>query len=356
MSIRLLSLRTCFSLAVLALGSLLLCSAHAGPKMRGRAIDFSEPRSDEVATNLHQLTNKKDGLKQLEEDLYAPMQMFTPKSSLDGVPAPPIRPPATSALPSKRAKELLERRKNWIFMSPEDLLAGPTVDDILKTPRYDANGQQKKELEPIDRYYQRLATKRPGTKNINQSTGDELFGSTKTATPRDKLDLRDDANLPIGIKESAAALKQLTESEQGVDRSGQSAPHGTYSDTFGLGSAAPTKDQKLSHKTYMDEYRALLDPGWQSSAAASSGSSLPNLAATTRPTGRPAASLGGLPTLATHNGLDAQMNVTHPLLGPAGLPDVNAQALGQPRLAPVVPRVETPKLVAPTFTAPRRVF
>jgi hypothetical protein len=356
MSIRRLSLRICFSLLAVAVSSLLLSSAQAGGKQRGRPIDLSEPRSDEVTTNLHQLTSKKDSLKQLEEDLYTPLQAFSPKSSIDGVPAPPIRPPATSVIQSKRAKELLERRKNWIFMSPEDLLAGPTVDDILKTPRYDANGQEKKELEPMERYYQRLAAKRPGTKNINQTTGDELFGSTKSTNPRDQLDSRDDSNLPSSIKESALALKQLTEPDQGADRSGQSAPHGTFSDTFGLGSMVPTKDQKLAHKTYMDEYHALLDPGWQQPATASPGSPLPDLADTARPTSRPATGLGGLPTPAPHRGLEAQMDVTHPMLGPVGLPDVNAQALGQPRLAPVVPMVESPKVVAPTFTAPRRVF
>ncbi len=33
---------------------------------RGRSIEFSAPKSDELSTNLHQLTSKKDSLKQLE--------------------------------------------------------------------------------------------------------------------------------------------------------------------------------------------------------------------------------------------------------------------------------------------------
>jgi hypothetical protein len=356
MSIRLLSVRIGSGLVAVAVGSLLLCSAQAGPKPRGRAIDFSEPKSDEVTTNLHQLTSKKDGLKQLEDDLYAPLQMFSPKSSLDGVPAPAPRPPATSAIQSKRAKELLERRKNWMFMSPEDLLAGPTVDDILKTPRYDANGKEKKELEPMERYYQRLATKRPGTKNINESTVDDLFSPAKASNPRDQTDSHDDSNLPSGIRESASALKQLVEPDAGADRFGQNAPQNGFSDTFGLARTAPTKEQTLAHKTYMDEYRSLIDPGWRQPATASPSGSLPSLADTARTPGRPVTSLGGLPTPATHRGLDAQMDITHPMLGPAGLPDVNALALGQPRLAPALPKVESPKRVTPTFTAPKRAF
>ena len=87
MSFRLSSLRIWFGLTAVAMSGLLLCSALAGEKQRGRSIEFSQSKSDEVTTNLHQLTSKKDSLKQLEEDLYAPLQMFAPKSSLEGVVA-----------------------------------------------------------------------------------------------------------------------------------------------------------------------------------------------------------------------------------------------------------------------------
>ena len=86
-------MQICSAVAAVAVSGLLVCSAQTGGKQRGRPIEFSVPRSDEVTTNLHQLTSKKDGLRQLEEDLYKPLQTFAPKSSLDGVVAPP-RPPA----------------------------------------------------------------------------------------------------------------------------------------------------------------------------------------------------------------------------------------------------------------------
>src|SRR5512137_1118385 len=116
MSFRLSSLRFCSGAAALAVSGVLVGSAQAGSRESGRSIEFSAPRSDEVTTNLHQLTSKKNGLKQLEEDLYRPLQSFAPKSSLEGVVAPPVRPPSSSVIESKRVKELLERRKNWVFM------------------------------------------------------------------------------------------------------------------------------------------------------------------------------------------------------------------------------------------------
>ena len=203
MSTRLSSLRICFGLVSVAVSGLLLCSAHAGGKDRGRPIEFSEPKSDEVTTNLHQLTSKKDGLKQLEEDLYTPLQMFAPKSSLEGVAAPPVRPTTGPTIQSKRAKEMQERRKNWIFMTPEEMLAGPTVDEILKSPKYDANGREIKKLAPMEQYYRRLAAKRLGWDNFGRSKDEDQFGRPKTSTLRDQLDSHDDSDLPSGLRESA---------------------------------------------------------------------------------------------------------------------------------------------------------
>jgi hypothetical protein len=356
MSIRLSSLRICFGLVAVAVSSLLLCSAQAGGKPRGRAIEFSEPKSDEVTTNLHQLTNKKDGLRQLEEDLYQPLQMFAPKSSLDGVAAPPPRAPAVSVIQNKRVKELLERRKNWVFMTPEDLLAGPTVEEILKAPRYDATGLEKKELPPMLGYYRRLATKRPGGDIPGQSKNDDLFNPPKGSNPRDQLASHDDSNLPAGLRESAQMLKQLSGADDGADRFGQSAKRNSFSDTFGLDSIAPSKEQGLAYQKHMDEYRALLPTGWQRPAEANAANPQPSLADAARPAGRTGAGLGGLPSPAVHRGLEAQMDITHPLLGPSGLPDLNAQALGQPRRAPVLLNLEPPKMVTPTFAAPKRTF
>ena len=357
MSFRRSSLQICVGAAALVVSGFLVCSAQAGGKQRGRSIEFSEPKSDEVTTNLHQLTSKKDGLKQLEEDLYKPLQSFTPKSSLEGVVALPPRPPAGSAIQSRRAKELLERRKNWEFMSPEDLTAGPTVEEILKTPRYDADGHQKEDLPPLDRYYQRLTAKRPGGKSPNQLKDDDLFGPPGKANLHDQLAAHDDSTLPSGVRESAQELnKKLSESDTTRAPFARGATRSSFSDTFGLGDSAPSKERMLEHKKFLEEYHSMVDPNWQPPAAANPVNPFAGLAEAARPTGKPAAGLGVSASPAPRTGLEAQWDVINPMLGPAGLPDVNAQALGQTRSAPVFPKVESLKVVTPTFTAPRRAF
>jgi hypothetical protein len=251
---------------------------------------------------------------------------------------------------------LLERRKNWEFMSPEDLMAGPTLEEVLKVPEYDAEGQHKQQLQPMERYYQRLSAKRPGGKSINQSKDDDLFGSSRKTNPRDQLAWRDDSNLPSGLKERAEALKQLSESDTAGDPFAQGATRGGFSDIFGLGDNTLSKEQMLDHKKLMNEYHSIVDPSWRPPAVANTANPAVGLTEAAQPRRNAPAGLAGSSSPAPRKGLEAQWDVLYPILGPAGLPDVNAQALGQSRPAPPAPSVESPKVVAPTFTAPKRAF
>src|SRR5215470_20145736 len=88
-------------LLVLTLGASILFafSGKTAERQPGRAIQFSEKRTDEVSTNLSQFGNRKIGLQQLEEDLGKPLQTFNPKSSLDGVFNFPVRQPSGPVVP-----------------------------------------------------------------------------------------------------------------------------------------------------------------------------------------------------------------------------------------------------------------
>jgi hypothetical protein len=359
MSVRLSTLRICFGTAALAASLLLVGSAQAGSRQGGRPIEFTEPRSYEVTTNLQQLTSKRDGLKQLEEDLYKPLQRFTPKSSLEGVMAPPPRAPAPSAVQSKRAKELLERRKDWVFMTPEDLLSTPTVEQILKTPEYEPGGRAKKDLPAIERYYQRMIPKRPTRTNPAQRKDDDLFNFAKKSTSPEVAPPRNDTELPAGIKESAEALRNAFESGASDGPFGQGAASSSYSDPFRLASKAQSKEQALEHKKLMDEYRALVDPNWRPPVTGKPLSPALALAEPASSASKPAAGSPGVASPTLPKKADAQLDVLYPKLGPQALPDVNAQALGQTKSGSSLPKVQERRkmpLPPPDFTAPKRAF
>jgi len=344
--------------ATLVLGGLLVCDAQQGGSGRPRPIEFSSPRSGQVATNLQPGMSRSDSLRQLEEDSFKPLQPLAPQSSLDGVVVPPTRPAANPAIQHKRMKEMLERRKNWIFLGPEDLIGGPTVDGILKGPALGPDGRDQKELPALERYYERQAAKRSAANNPAQSRNDELFGQTSQSNRREEGDAQTDSDLPSNVKESAEALKKLLGSGGSENSFIQEAAHGTLSDTFGLGDKTLSKEQIQYNKKYMDEYRSVLDASWQPPAVAVPGNPLEILAGATAPTGKPATGLPSAPGLPLNHGLQAQADVLNPMLGPPGLSDANAQALGQTRSTLSLPRIEPTRStpVAPSFDAPRRSF
>ena len=358
MTFRRSSSQICLGAATLALGGLLVCNAQQGGRAPGRRIEFSAPRSGQVTTNLQQLMSKPDGLKQLEDDSYKALQPLAPQSSLDGVVALPTRPAANPAIQSKRVKEMLERRKNWVFMLPEDLVGAPTVEGILKGPALGPDGREQKELPALKGYIERQAAKRSAADNPAQSKNDELFGSRSQSNPREEVAGQDDSDLPSSVRESAEALKKLLGPGGSENPFVQEATHGSLSDTFGLGNNTLSKEQIQYNKKYMDEYRSVLDAAWQPPAVAVPGSPLDILAGTTAPTGKPAIGLPSAPSSALSHGFEGQANVLNPMLGPRGLSDVNAQALGQTKSALALPKIESTRVmtVAPSFDAPRRSF
>jgi hypothetical protein len=358
MSVRLSSGPIWLGAATLVLSGVVVVSAQSGGTGRGRPIEFSVPRGGEVTTNLQQLTSKPDDLRQLEEGFSKPMQPFTPQGSLDGVVAPPTRPPASATIQSKRVKELLERRKNWVFMTPEDLLAAPTVEEILKAPQLGPDGQQDKELPALERYFQRQAVKRSAADNPLDSGSADLFGQPKQSDSRDELAVQEDTSLPSSLRETAEALSKLFQPGGSDSPFTQGAAHGDFSDTFGLGNNPLTKDQMQQHKKLMDGYNALVDPNWRPPAITGPGAFpaiYPDRAA---PAGLPATGLPSVQNPALNHGLEAQADILNPRLGPAELPDLNAKALGLTRPSSALPKIDSTTVPppAPSFEAPRRVF
>ena len=344
--------------ASMGLSGLLVGNAQAGEKERGRPIEFSLPKSDEVTTNLHQLTSKKDRLKQLEEDLYKPLESFSPKSSLEGVAAPLPRAPSSPAVPSKRVKELLEKRKNWVFMSPEDMLGAPTVEDVLKTPQFAPDGQEKKELPALERYYERLNAKRVGADDPLEANKEDLFGAPNKPNASDERAPEKDSRVPSSVRESVQALTRLVEADRDDRGFTRDDAHGNLSDIFGLRNRPPSKEQIQEHKKLMDDYRSLV-PSWNRSAVAAPGDLFStDMAGAALPAGKPAASLPNSLSPVPQAALEAQMDVISPRLGPQGPPDVSAQALGQTRPTPILPAAEPVRVAppAPNFAAPKRSF
>jgi hypothetical protein len=348
MNYRLASLRMALALMALAVGSAGICAAQTGRKKHGRPIEFSAPKGADVATNLNQLPNKKDGLKQMEEDLYKPVRAFSGDSSMDAAMPPPA--PPVPVVPSKRLREQMDRRKNVFLLTPEDLVQAPTLQEMLKVPEYGPDGREKQSKTALELYYERQDAKRAATLKAMHLQGDERSSDRRDfSSGRDLPTAADDSALPPGLEEKEQALKKLLESDSTDNPLAPAAPkRSSFSDIFGLGEVTPTKEQALEHKKYMEEFSTLFETG---RANPPSADGLKPAKGSTDASRRLANPFGVPDNAPAVNGTFGLIN---PQFTPTGPPDVNAQALGQPSLAP---KIEPPKgPVTPTFTAPRRPF
>jgi len=342
------------ALAALVLSNPWVCTVHAGGKDRGRSIEFSEPKSDEISTNLHQLTSKKDSLKQLEEDLYKSVRTFSGGSSLDGVPAPPVRPPSGPVIPSKRVREWAERHKNAIFLTPEDLVPTPTAEEILKMPEYGPDGLEMTKKKPMELYYERLDAKRAAALKASRAQDDESFNMPNSSSRREVSPQSDDFGLLLGLKEREQDLKKLFETEAaaaGPAFSPTPSRRSSFSDVFGLGENVLSPEKAVEHKKLMDDFRSIYEFSRPASSSADVPNALPSSSEPSRREANPFAAPG------TSAGGNSQLGAINPIFTPSGPQDVNDQLLGQSSVTPLLPKTAPAKPPpSPIVIAPRRPF
>jgi hypothetical protein len=122
------------------------------PLQAGQSIWFSSPRSDAVSSNVPALSPKPleapDFSKSSEIPL--PFDFNDPQAA-----APPLSGTLTiSPAEQAQAQNLSDRRKNWILMTPAEILGATTPEKILGIQEYDAAGRPKN-LTALERYTER---------------------------------------------------------------------------------------------------------------------------------------------------------------------------------------------------------
>jgi hypothetical protein len=344
--------------AISAAAGLGICGVRADEK-KGEPAESLGSRSGNVTTNSSSFKPKQNGLKQLEQDLFRPFETLAPKGSLDGafVPSMPAPQPAAPSVQSKRANELLERRRDWVFETPEEILAGPSSDDKLNRRDQEKESDYKLKLSPLERFYDRLYNKEKKGPTQKGNKRGELSDSRKSGILSDDSEADDDADLPLGIRETQREMKKLLAPKDRKEDSSTEPGRGGFSDIFGLGKNTRSHEEIEMQKERMDRYKELVglpvaprqetDPLKQFRDMVGISPKGPGLSPTMN-------TLGGLP----------QQNIFGAQSGSAAVTP-NASLLPEgaiihttPSLAPALPKIEPPKTLPPpvTFGAPRRAF
>jgi len=331
MSRRLFYRRYCCAWAIcLACAAIGLQGAEQRPG-RGRSvrsIEVTEPRNEIPSTNVNQL-REPNGLKSLEDDLSRPLQSFRPGDSLEGIGVRPMTPPT---IRSTRSKDSQDRRRNWMFATPEELILGTAPED-------ERDGKYK-DLSPMERYIERLSagrkgnTNQPGTGGLNWRKPSESWEGPLSG-PEKSIEIPDE------FSSTERSLRKLFDSgpTPGVFAPGV-APSG-FVDLFKFNSdRMPTPETlriEREHKTRIENFKKIWD-----------------LPSARTPVFAPASSSFGTPSWGVNNSAAPQKPVA-PLFGAPG-----SSIAGLP--APAAPALITPAVTPPLqqqrmeFGVPRRQF
>jgi len=247
---------------LLALGSVLVCSLPTAPVcagQRGQPIQFSNPGEGVTFTNANQLRKKQlqDELleQQLPKGLVGSLNLFRSKGSLSGMVAPPTRPAAVPSAQNMRIKELLERRKNWVFTTPDDLREGQTQEDLFKLRQYDRDGQARKGLSPIERYYESLDHGMAGGTN---RLAERFVGGVDTRKEDDFSSPDNAAPLGNPLLQTEDKLRDLFDTDPRSASSRRANGGSIFSDFFGP-SGTMHSQQASAQKARLVEFIQLLE-------------------------------------------------------------------------------------------------
>jgi len=316
---------------------------------------------------------KSDSLRDLEDQIFRSFKT-PPKGPLTSPGPEPARTPPPTSIQSKRAKELQDR-KDWVFMQPEELMAVPTVEELLNLAPLDKKEKSKDKLSPMESYLDRLYHPE-GTENRKKEPYGDLapFGSLKKKN-RDKNNEQDpssnygnddqtEAELPEGVREMQHKLKnKLSETEQrGL---GVVSPQNRsfFSDIFGLDVKAreiPSPLELEAQKRRMDQLTTLYgfqpappsmaEPNNPTTGLVQFGPSVPKAPAPVTPNRGSAVSGNNL--------LNTTQPGITPLVDPGVLPEVAKFTIQPPAFSPPLPKPEPTRVTPPmpNFNAPRRAF
>jgi hypothetical protein len=345
-------------MAISAVAGLSVFGVRADEK-KSEPVESLGSRSGNVTTNSPSFKPKQNGLKQLEQDLFKPFETLSPRGSLDGafVPSMPPPQPAAPSVQSKRAKELLERRRDWVFETPEEILATSSNDDNINRRDQEKEADDKSKLSPVERFYDRLYNREKKGPTQKGNKRDQLLDSRKSGVLTDDSEADDDSDLPLGIRETQREMKKLLSPRDRKDDSSTEPSRTGFSDIFGLGKNTRSREEIEIQKERMDQYKELVglpviprqetDPLKQFRDLVGMSQKRPGFSPTMN-------TLGGMPQ---QNIFGAQSGPTTVTPNTSLLPE-GATIHTTPSLAPSLPKIEPLKTLPPpvTFGAPRRAF
>ena len=251
-------------LAALASAAMISARAQGLGSRSGEAILFSSPAGDSAdSTNLPSLTPKPSEALDLEGITQAPENFNF--SQPRGVPLLPYGMPPISPGENSRLQDL---RRNWVLLTPAEILGAATPEKMMGVLERDALGQPKN-LTALERY-----TERQNQIQLRLArTNALLAGDASSSWNLSGDSYRMSNSLSSGWRNADYMTSPLFDSTPDRQAPGRQNEKNTWSKLFDQPAALPTPN--LAQPTDMERFRQLLNPGSSSitpvAAAASDG-------------------------------------------------------------------------------------
>jgi hypothetical protein len=324
-----------------------------------RYIELTETNNAEILTNLNQLAVKKEGLRQLDDQLRLLKSSSSHKFFENRLSAPYVAP---TTVPSKTIQELLEKHKNWA-LTPEELGMGLNSSDAdtLKSLGDDKLDSKSS----LQQFYDALNRSDSSRQNNGRSTDKNgAKGARMEGSHDDDFNsAADDPNLPANIRDKAQKLRDFVNQDSSSVFS-QTRAHSSFQDFFGLSGnksagSAPTGtgEPKTKVDSFLEQFKKVLDGPTTASRIDPSLQSL-------LPTATTAQSAVAFPVLDAVPNTRHELTQTMPgnvnsIVDRTALQDINSRIVNQWNPMYTPPKIELPKYSPPSppnVDFPRRKF
>ncbi|MGA2281479.1 MAG: hypothetical protein ABSG80_14385 [Verrucomicrobiota bacterium] len=219
----------------------------------GQPILFSSPENDTVFSNMPSLSPEPPESLDFGKTLQAPPSFDFSGPSVD-TPLP-VGMPVVSPAEALRMQDLLDKRKNWMLLTPAEILGATTPEKILGIQEHDAAGRPKN-LTALERYTERQNQTPPVDTHTN------AFPTWNFSDKQpDRLN-----SIPGGLGSpnnmAGLLLNPVPDNQTFAGQDGSN----NWSKLFD--SPLPSPVVTVAQQTDMERFRQLLKPGSSSTAAA----------------------------------------------------------------------------------------
>jgi hypothetical protein len=362
-------------------------AADAG-KASGQSIIVTTPKDETAGADVNLLgTGKYGGNASGQGSLLSP-DMLSSQGSLSGLMAPP-QPGPSSVIRGGNMGNLLmlDPNRDWMFMSPEELILGLTPQEAAVLQGSNSRGDSQNDnnqgylnqslmdqsLSPAARFYQSLARQQNGNQRqkagLNQQGQGDLFGASQSffnvnAYRMQDSGLQDDfgskngdsslAGVAINASGLQNALNSVTPAQ---DTFPSSDTRSQPSNPFALGQGNQTGNDGFNAPApndYVAQFKALLNP---QTPAAPVSTPAPNPFGDTTSEKANAGLATGFGIVAA----PAQVKTfnpqwSNPALPGSTIPTVGATVDSQPDLGQTRSSVGVNMMQPQTFSVPKRWF